>query len=123
MPNADPANGLKPGYWHILRYCPAAPVMAEPLEWAEGPQKGAPREPGGWMLDMLQRSDMWNDLVVRERKEMKRKLDDAKERQRQREAQERIDELNERMESAQRESILFSPGVRYKAKAGARVPA
>lgn len=113
---ADPANGLKPGYWHILRHNPGAPVTAEPLEWRDG----TPRDPGGWMFDMLLASDMWNERAMRERREVKRKLVDARERDRRRLAQERAEEMDARIASVERESILFSPDVAFKAKAGAK---
>ncbi len=116
MPNADPANGLKPGFWHILRHNPGAPITAEPLEWPDG----RPREPGGWMLDMLAQSDLWNERALRDRREVKQRLADAKQRDQQREAEARADELNERLESTQRESILFADNVKFKARAGAR---
>ena len=67
-------TGLLPNRWHICKYVPDGPDEYWPLV---GPDDSY-REPGGWMLDELKASDLWDPRVFRDKKEARRKLHEAK---------------------------------------------
>lgn len=99
---------MKAGYYHILLDDPAAgTVMIKPLQY----DNGEFREPGSWMFEELAKEDMWNDRAMREGRERSRRMREAGERQRQREASERSAEFNERWRSANRTQILVSKSI------------
>lgn len=103
-----PGNGLKAGYWHIIRHEPGFVSYVTPLEWADG----SPREPGSWMFEMMAREDMWSNRSRREVAERNRKLMEAREREERREAQDRAGEFDERWKSANSTQILVPRSVR-----------
>jgi hypothetical protein len=80
---------LVPGRWHIKKKVPGGDDEYFPLVGEQGEY----REPGGWMLDMLNANDMWNPRAHRDRKEAKRKLREAKVRARALEKEQRQDEM------------------------------
>lgn len=100
-PNAT-LPGLKPGYYHVVRRNPSAPVSVEVLE---GPN-GEFVEPGSNVFDMLERSDMWSERAMKIRQ--KKELDTARSRARQKEREclERMDEVRDRLRSLNNEQIL-----------------
>lgn len=82
-------DGLVPGRWHIKKAIPGA---SDEYFALVGPA-GEYREPGGWMLDLLNENDMWNPRVHRNRKEAREKLRDAKKRAIALETEQRRDEM------------------------------
>jgi hypothetical protein len=110
------AIGLKPGYFHVMRRSPTGPPELWPLE---GPD-GEFREPGSWLVEWLERSDMWNGRAMSERRKRELEAIRAKERAREREEEERVDELAQRWAAASRPQVLISDVKGWTPKAGAR---
>lgn len=102
--------GLKPGYYHVVRNNPGAPATIIPVQ---GPN-GEFREPDSGMLEELKFADMWRD------KDRLLRLQEAKDRERDREAaraaEEARGELTERLRAYGRESVLFSPDSGFRMK-------
>lgn len=91
--NADPRTGFLPGCWYIRKRIPEGSDEWMPLIGGEGePDEGEYREPGPWILDLLNENDMWNPRAHRNRAEAKQKLRDAKTRARALEREQRHDE-------------------------------
>lgn len=91
--DADPRTGLLPGCWYIRKRIPEGsdewmPLIGNPGE----PDEGQYREPGPWILDLLNEHDMWNPRSHRNRSEAQQRLRDAKARARAREREQRYDE-------------------------------
>jgi hypothetical protein len=101
-PNAT-LPGLKPGYYHVVRHNPDAPVSVDVLEGPDGEFV----EPGSNVFDMLERSDMWSERAMKIRQ--KKELDAArsKERAREKEREDRIYEFKERWKQANSDQILI----------------
>ena len=95
--NADDME-LRAGYWAIRKVVPGS---VDAYIVLQGPQ-GQYREPGPWMLEMLNENDMWNDRRRHERKEIKRRLSEAKARAEQTEKEQRLDEAELAMRAAKR---------------------
>ena len=93
---------LKEGYYHVLLDDPVSgTTLVKPLQY----DNGEFREPGSWVFDELAEEDMWNDRARREGRERARRMREAGERQRTREARERAEHFNERWKSASNVSI------------------
>lgn len=88
-----PGNGLKAGYWHIIRHEPGFVSYVTPLEWPDGSY----REPGSWIFEHLAREDMWSNRSQREARERNRKLQEARQREEQREAMNRAGDYDDRL--------------------------
>jgi len=89
---------LRAGYWHVRKRVPGS---VDAYIVLQGPQ-GQYREPGAWMLEMLQGADMWNDRVRHERREIQRRVAEAKARAEQIEKEQRLDEAELAMRAAKR---------------------
>lgn len=114
--NNAKAPGLVPGYWHILRK--GMPCNVLPLE---GPN-GEFREPGSWMYEWMESQDLWNDRAQKENRRRQKDIIAARDREKSRERQDRIDELNERWHSANHVSLSMTDVKRpWRAAAKARV--
>lgn len=102
-PNAT-LPGLRPGFYHLVRHNPSAPVSVEVLE---GPG-GEFVEPGSNVFDLVERSDMWSARAMRARQ--KRELDHARseERRREREREQRLYEIRDRLRSLNGDQILVT---------------
>ena len=98
--------GLKAGYWHLVRRQPGHPAYIKPLEWESGPDKGKPRDPGSWIFEAAMLDDLWNDRARKAHKKRLAAAERARERRRERESQDRIDEIGERIRSRNRTQIL-----------------
>ncbi len=96
-PQADDME-LKPGRFMIRKRVPGSVDAFIPLEGPEGQY----REPGVWMLEMLQGNDMWNDRVKQDRKRIQRHIAEAKARAQQTEKEQRWDEAMLAMRAAKR---------------------
>lgn len=89
---------LKAGYWHVRKRVPGG---VDAYIVLQGPD-GQYREPGAWMLEMLQAADMWNDRVKEERKRIQRHVAEAKDRARRTEKEAQMDEADLAMRAASR---------------------
>jgi hypothetical protein len=89
---------LKAGYWHVRKRVPGG---VDAYIVLQGPQ-GQYREPGAWMLEMLQAADMWNDRVKEERKRIQRHVAEAKARAQATEKEQQLDMADEAMRAAKR---------------------
>jgi len=90
--------GLLPGRWHVRKEIPGAADEYWPLV---GPNDEY-RAPGAWVLEEFQANDLWNPRVHRDRKEAKRKLREARDRAKQLEAEQRVDEVEFNARAARR---------------------
>lgn len=90
--------GLVPGCWHLKKRIPGGTDEYMPLV---GPN-GEYREPGGWIFEALNASDMWNPRVHRSRQEAKRKLREARRRAKELEREQRQDEMKLAARAAKR---------------------
>lgn len=107
--------GLRPGFWHILRKGTPTHIMS-----LEGPN-GEFREPGSWMYSWVLEQDSWNDRTQRMKEELSKKADTAKQREKNREREDRIEELNDRWKHATNVSLSMTDLKKpWRARAGAR---
>lgn len=100
-------EGLKPGYYHIVRMRPGHPAYVKPIE---GPG-GEWRDLDSSVFDLVAQDDLWNDRVRREQRRMARRAEEARARQADREALDRAAEFDERWRSANSTSILIPKAV------------
>jgi hypothetical protein len=103
-PESADAPGLVPGRYHLLRHNPGAVPSLIPLQGPEGEF----REPDSSIFQLLRESDLWNDQAERARRKTQEKLDQARERRRQREHEQRVEEM------VGRAKARFEPGVLVK---------
>lgn len=89
---------LQAGYWAIRKRVPGSVDAYIVLQGPEGQY----REPGAWMLEMLQGADMWDDRVKQDRKRIQRHVAEAKARARQTEKEQQLDEADVAMRAAKR---------------------
>lgn len=101
-------EGLKPGYYHIVRLRPGTMAYIKPIE---DPETGAWRDLDSSIFDLVAEDDLWNDRVQREKRAKARKALEAKQRQREREAMDRAREFDERWKAANSVQILVPKGV------------
>lgn len=106
-PNAD-ATLVTPGYYHLIRINPGAPLTAMPLH-----VKGEFVEPGEWMIDVLRQMDLQNPQVTRAREEEKRRAEAAKEREKQNDRERRDEILMEKWRAHDRPKFNFDPDVKW----------
>lgn len=93
---------LKAGYYHVIRdngHAPPSVIVHE------GPD-GEFLEPNSSLLERLRAGDMWSDRSLKELERKKRKLQRAAEKRREREKEDRIEEVLDRAKAA------WNPGVR-----------
>lgn len=94
-------EGLKPNYYHVIRLRPGHPAWIKPYE---GPN-------GEWLdldegiIEMIKDRDLWNDRTQREIRQRQRRADEALQRDKQRKAQDRAREFDERWKSLNNVSI------------------
>lgn len=93
--------GLKPGYYHVIRYQPGFPAAIMPVE---GPN-GEWRDLDSSIIDMVQRADLWNDRTQRELRKRSQRIEEARQRQKDREAQDRAREFDDRLYHATNASV------------------
>lgn len=109
------APGLKPGYYHVLRHNPGAPPSLIPVETDEGEF----REPDSNLFDQLRHWDGWDNRVTRDREVRAQKLERARDRQKAREHEERLDEAMLRLKAYNEPGVLFGDN-RWTHRAGAK---
>lgn len=95
-------EGLKPGYYHIIRKRPGHFAYIKPVE---GPN-GEWRDLDSSIFELVAQDDLWNDRLQREQRRKQRKALEARDRDRQRESQDRAREIDARIKSLNSTSIL-----------------
>lgn len=93
---------LRPGYWHIIRDNGAIPPTVKVIE---GPN-GEFREPDSGIFRELQEGDLWNERVLKDRRKRQVQAEKARQRMEERERQERVDDMTERLRSLKGTQIL-----------------
>lgn len=88
-------EGLKPGYYHLIRLNPGHPAYIKPYEYDDGSW----RDLDSGILDAAVEDDLWNDRLQSERRRLRKNAKAAKERQRQREHIDRAREMDARIKS------------------------
>lgn len=101
-------EGLKPGYFHIVRMRPGHPAYIKPIEHDDGSW----RDLDSSVLDLAIEDDLWNDQVIAERRRIRKRADDAKARQRQRESADRAAEIDARIKSLNSTQILVPRNIK-----------
>lgn len=99
--------GLKPNYYHLIRMRPGHAAWIKPIE---GPS-GEWRDLDSSVFDLVAEDDLWNDRSQREQRQKARRADEASKRQRDREAQDRAREFDERAYHAQNVSVLIPKAI------------
>lgn len=113
-PNAD-FPGILPGLYHVLRRNSLGAPSIIPVE-----RDGQFVEPDSSMLQMLAEGDLWNDRVAKDRRHAMEELDRQTARRKEREREERHDEIAERWKAASNPGISMTGrggGWRYRAAA------
>lgn len=98
--------GLVPGFWHVKRDNPTTMPTFVPLR----DQDGGFAEPSFHHLEMLRRLDMQRPGAFDEFKRRQDELAQQAERRREAEAEERRDEMAERIASKERASVSMTEG-------------
>lgn len=101
-------EGLKGGYYHLVRQAPGSPAYIKPIE---GPN-GEWRDLDSSVLDLALEDDLWNDRTQRLRREHAEKREQAKQRDRDRAAQARAAEFDERWRSRNTTTIQVTKDIR-----------
>jgi hypothetical protein len=96
--------GFVPGCYHVVRHNPTAAGSVEALT---GPDGGY-MEPGSWVFEMVRRSDMWNVEAERDRARIVARAVAARDRARQREIEDRREELRDRVNAVTRTSVSMT---------------
>lgn len=100
-------EGLKPGFYHLVRMRPGHPAWIKPIE---GPN-GEWRDLDSSVYDLAAEDDLWNDRRTHERRKLARKAREARERQVAQERADRAREFDERWKAANTTSILVSKDI------------
>jgi hypothetical protein len=94
--------GVKPCRYHVLRRNdPPSPWAIIPIE----DEQGNFVEPDSGVFEMLLRNDMWSEAAQAERRKARSRAEAEKARQRERDAEERQQEIVERIHAARRAFI------------------
>lgn len=101
-------EGLKPGFYHIVRMNPGHLAYIKPYENDDGSW----RDLDSGIIDAAVEDDLWNDRVRSERRRVRQRADDAKARQRAREAADRAAEIDARIKSLNSTQILVSRSIK-----------
>lgn len=96
--------GLRPGYYHVIRDNGNEPPTIIVHEGAEGEWLG----PNSYMLERLEKGDMWNTRSVRESEKVAAAAKREADAERALEVEDRREELKSRIKHA------ISPGTRFK---------
>jgi hypothetical protein len=98
-PNADPTvPGIVPGRYMVMRHNPGAPPS---LMVVEGPN-GEFVEPGTRLVDEMREMDMWSPEAERDRKQRKARREYEAQKAKEREAEDRRNEIAERWAAVSR---------------------
>lgn len=110
------AQGLRPGYWHVMRNNPGGPPS---LLVVEGPD-GEYREPDSALFDQLRSWDNWDSRARGDRERRMQRVEEAARKRKAEEREARLDEALGRFKALENPGIRF--GGSWTAKAGARKP-
>lgn len=99
---------LKPGYWHLLKLSTTGLENVIVLEHEDG----SFMQPGEAMFELIRRSDLWSERTQRERKDRQKALTEAKESERRRLSEDRVQETYERLRSANNASVGWTGALR-----------
>jgi hypothetical protein len=97
------APGVIPGFYHFVRLNPGAPVTVMPLH-----VDGEFAEPTSRMLDTLRQSDLQSTRVRVDRELAERREEEAKERQKARDAEDRQAEMYDRFKAVTQTSVSMN---------------
>lgn len=97
---------LRPGFWHVVRHNPGAPPSVMTIEG----ENGEYIEPTSRVFELLQKNDMWNSNSLKEENRKRRALQEAENRQKDRDRQARQEEMLERYNAATRTQVSMIPG-------------
>lgn len=98
-------EGLRAGFWHIVRRAPGHPAYFKPIT-ANGEPDGPYAEPSSAIFEMVQMDDLWNDRARKAHRKRMKEAEKARERRLDRERQDRIENFNERLRSRNGTQIL-----------------
>ena len=100
-------DGLKPGYYHIVRLRPGHPAYIKVVENPDGTW----RDLDSYVFTLVGEDDLWNDRLQREKNQKRRKAEEARQRDKQRAAQERAAEFDDRLKHAMNTQILVTKDI------------
>lgn len=103
-PQVAPGSPLKAGFYHLIRDNDNAPPSVITIE---GPT-GEFVEPSSALFDKLRENDLWNPEVMDRFRKRQDRIDQAAEKQKIREREERQDEIMERWAAATRTSVSMN---------------
>lgn len=101
-------QGLKPNYYHIVRMQPGVMAYVKPVENPDGTW----RDLDSSVFDLAAEDDLWNDRTQKEILRRRRKAEEARVRQREREAADRAREFDERLHSATHVSVAIPRSIK-----------
>jgi hypothetical protein len=97
-------SAMRPGYYHIIRWNQGAPPSVIVIEGDHGEYV----EPTGRVFDMLKRNDLWDPANQRLVAQRERLAEEAAERQKIRDREERQEEIFERVQAATRTQVSMN---------------
>jgi hypothetical protein len=97
--------GLRAGFWHLVRRPPGHPAYIKPIT-ANGHPEGPYKEPDSSVFEEAMLDDLWNDRARKANRKRMKTAEDARQRRKDREAQDRIAEFGERVKSRNSTQIL-----------------
>jgi len=100
--------GLKGGYYHIVRIRPGTAAWVQPYEGPDGEW----RDLDSGIVDVALQADMWNDRTQRQLRQAQERAEAARQRQKQREAQDRAAEYDARVRSMLSTQILVPRSIK-----------
>lgn len=110
------APGMRPGFWHVCRRNPAPAIDSYiPITTPDGEFC----EPSTWWLEEFRRDDAWNNGGWEAMAKRWADRDAARQRDKERQREGRIDELAGRIKAKSSPGVSFSDG-KWTYKAGAR---
>lgn len=102
--------GLRAGFWHLVRREPGHPAYVKPIT-TNGEHNGDYKEPDSSIFEEAMLDDLWNDRARKAHRKRMKAAENARNRRRDREAQDRISEFNERLRSRNSTQILVRRNV------------
>lgn len=103
------APGVMPGYFHLIRMNPGAPIWVQPLHDGTGGYV----EPTSMMLDWLRRADLQNPQARRERHRLDAAAEKAAQRTASLEHEQRVDHMMDHWRANTQVRIPFKSDTRW----------
>lgn len=107
---------MKPGYYHLVRWNEGAPPSVWPVE---GPN-GEFEEPTSRVFEMLKHNDLWDPRNMRLMRQREALAEQAADRQKIRDRQERQEEIMERVAAATRTQVSMNRDTPWSQNASGR---